>query len=1551
MGSEQYSNSLLQAMSIIANKAVSDASFNKTIQAVIVECKDATIEKYRVRYQDGFWEAYGNGSGVTYLPGTSVYILVPNGDMSQPKTIIGTVQKLGINYINTISEQNQYYENGNNTLINNIAQFELCSYQTQTIQIYNRNKKENKININEEETAFYLQTSSHLKCSFNIKTSLDLHQRFNGNYGIRFYLTFLDRAREEEVIRQYTFDTYLMSGNPYLFTNKVPQSTVFEIDGANFLNIDRIELFTEGFPKQAEGHHPDIFISNLAIVGVNQLSEQEMNGVSLSFVAKKGYIFNDTSSDNDTREIQAIVRVLGKTVNDTISQKLSFYWFVQNISISKSSPFYNKYGGYGWKCLNPYKILEKDEYGNITLVDFNSMGSIFTIAKEDVQIKQQKYKCVVLYGNESFSKEFTIINHSASYEIQIESDKGTQFVLDSGYPNLKCILKHKGEEVSVYNNYVFHWGVINNKGVFSSLPQTNKSYQVWHEAEERVNNLQKLFKDNQIIKNGTYKNQNGQVVTNEEAYNEAKDILQKYRNTEIIHSNYIYHVNIKKIINFSTFVCTVSDINLNVIGSKEITLINDLTSNGGYSLIINNGKQSFNYNEQGISPCKNEKINYVIPELSFTLLNEKGQEVDQNEIKPDNIKWVFPDKNNSLLIHRERENEQRIPQTDYTIIYPKARVFTYEISDKYFSNKNDNDIELRVTYNGYTLTAKTDFLFSKQGFLGTNGTGTVLRIIPLFNGNPIDELPYFKINKNKSDDNIVCNFNELKAQLYENGQQVFAENESSYIWSILKPKETDFSNLKLKAPSLGQRMSVSFIDTPIVKQKNSSIYNIVKVSVLYNNNKIYATLPIIVYEICSTGYDEDIYDLKLVPNTGFQYVFYAEDGTRPQYDNKNPFTFKLTETSAERTNGREQDITKIQLPDFEHSFEYQVGGNLTIRKNSDDSNICDLVPNTTYDGSILDNYLICKVNKIKQGEFPTTVAQCLIPIHMMLNRYGHAALNDWDGNSIKIDEESGDTILAPQVGAGQKEENAFTGILMGTVQSGNDKKNGLFGYKKGARTIFLDATNGSATFGQAGTGQIKIDAESGVITGGSYPYDEKTKKGSGMEINLGENPSITFGSKKFYVTPAGQLYAQDGGQIAGWNIEKDKLSKGTVGISSNDTPIKTKNTTIPNFAFWAGDKDASKAPFSVNFKGDLKSTSINIGEDVFIKNGQIYSLGVDEKDKKGNLIKNKFDIVNGRVKHLSGNNGFLLDGNGLSIGDKFAVSSGGFMRAKSGYIGDDTTGFSINADSISNGTQGTKKSVYLGTNLISLGDTFKVDNNGELTASKGKIANWYFTDGAFYDETVRTSGKTDYGDYDKKQGKYTSVYSNGVYFGQGGIRFGSNFHVGSNGWMYATAGTIGGWEIGSNTLKSHNKDGKLILNSNGSMSGPGWSIESGGKANFNNIHITGEKSSMSNGTIGGGTSMKGGTIHPGSVGVPGGGNLNDWCKNIVAESVTADYIKGKIQHLGELYVRKIKCNDIKMTKNGRQFNFASESFVNERIGDATRSIWEAISDIRGKLPK
>jgi len=38
------------------------------------------------------------------------------------------------------------------------------------------------------------------------------------------------------------------------------------------------------------------------------------------------------------------------------------------------------------------------------------------------------------------------------------------------------------------------------------------------------------------------------------------------------------------------------------------------------------------------------------------------------------------------------EDNEKIPQTNGTIVYPNIRIFSYGISKKYFVNKNSNDI-------------------------------------------------------------------------------------------------------------------------------------------------------------------------------------------------------------------------------------------------------------------------------------------------------------------------------------------------------------------------------------------------------------------------------------------------------------------------------------------------------------------------------------------------------------------------------------------------------------------------------------------------------------------------------------------------------------------------------------------------------------------------------------------------------------------------------------------------------------------------------------------
>ena len=93
-----YENNIIDAIEQIVNNAVSNADYDRTVKATIVECVDQTIGKFKVKYQDSTFFAYATSSEVTYSKGSEVYILIPGNDTSRDKTILGTVKKLGADY-------------------------------------------------------------------------------------------------------------------------------------------------------------------------------------------------------------------------------------------------------------------------------------------------------------------------------------------------------------------------------------------------------------------------------------------------------------------------------------------------------------------------------------------------------------------------------------------------------------------------------------------------------------------------------------------------------------------------------------------------------------------------------------------------------------------------------------------------------------------------------------------------------------------------------------------------------------------------------------------------------------------------------------------------------------------------------------------------------------------------------------------------------------------------------------------------------------------------------------------------------------------------------------------------------------------------------------------------------------------------------------------------------------------------------------------------------------------------------------------------------------
>ena len=85
--------SLLDAISIIANKTVEDVSSDETIKAVIKKVIDTSEGKYLVNYNNGDFYAYKQSNSMDlYEVNEQVYVLIPKGDMSQKKFIIGKVQ-------------------------------------------------------------------------------------------------------------------------------------------------------------------------------------------------------------------------------------------------------------------------------------------------------------------------------------------------------------------------------------------------------------------------------------------------------------------------------------------------------------------------------------------------------------------------------------------------------------------------------------------------------------------------------------------------------------------------------------------------------------------------------------------------------------------------------------------------------------------------------------------------------------------------------------------------------------------------------------------------------------------------------------------------------------------------------------------------------------------------------------------------------------------------------------------------------------------------------------------------------------------------------------------------------------------------------------------------------------------------------------------------------------------------------------------------------------------------------------------------------------------
>lgn len=1337
---------VLDAIELLTKNSVQRAKYDRTIQAQIISCEDQTIGEYKCRYQDATIRAYSNNIDVKYASGKQVYILIPGNDMSQRKTILGTVDKLGLNYISAAIGEQAYDIIKNNCIISeDIFTLNINN----TLQLYNKDNKDenNLITVNQRQLNEYLKQSSSMIIEASFQTFFDKNHQTKGNYGIIYNLCFLDNATKEEVIRSYIIDINDMTGNPYNLTKKTRQYKIFDIDNENFVRLDSIQLFSENFIQENQDSNY-IQVSNFQINSASRMTQEELDGVAISFYTPQGTIFSDAEGDN-YKTLTAQVKLKGKLVTST--QNIGFYWGIQNIQVRAGEGGYNQYLGNGWECLNSHI---NDEYV--------PSSDTYIIKKSELTAKNNKIKVAVIYDGNVFTKTINIQLLNSKYTVFIESDSGTQFYYDIGHPTLTCLYTAPTEEQ--FDDIFYYWTYESNLGYIYPLNENNQKNDKYNRLITDITNIEERIKNNEATLEDM-RNLNGKRVQ-----------LASFDTTELVQKNKVIHTPIRDIIKFKTFRCSVFGILKNTnkeiyLGTGQIVLTNSLDTQGEYSLIINNGNIVYQYNEEGQAP--NSAVSarqQPIKTLTFTVFDNLGNPIDDQVIAK-NAEWVWqlPNQNTMLMkdnnyTQEEQSNiidlEEEKPEYLYFHNLPN---FNYGILNRYNVNNQNNQIKLTLKYHDKVLTASTSFTFVKQGQPGTNGTEYFTRIVPGSSAVWIDgkdEELYFSVEIWKdgdlfwsslhNDDNIIIKNIKWEILKYE-GYMDKTDEEGNI--SRVKASSNSYFTIDESSGVLSKNQQ----KPPVVINKNLS--DIIKCSVTIEDKIYFATLPITVVELYQS---QSGYSIELKENTGFKYVLYSNAGNQPKYDTTFPFEIICKQN--------QEDISTVWIDKNQTirlEYDFEVSNNLLeklpLKEAQRNLFRCRPVPN--YDGRRTDAAVICTINRVQKGndeDASIAIGKIHIPIHFLLNRYSFAYLNDWDGNSIKIkdNDDSNNYILAPQMGAGRKDsENGFTGVLMGAVATSTKQDIGLLGYAKGQRTFFLNSENGSAIFGKANAGQIIIDPrndhallyshdfwdnydDKGLPQNISYEDDGITirkpskKNGKGMLIDL-TTPEIYWRNQNFSVNKDGYIHAVKG-DIANWELDQNSLS------SQGEAKIYTGNhlnlTSTANGFYLSHDGISLGSKFKVTNDGVVRvgnnavnSKTSDCWEINGDGNGSYIKYGTWGKEGMGvGTVEDYVKIGTDKIAL-----GCRYDGNGV-FSSMFSVDKRGVLTAKQGRIG---------------GWQITDKAIFFNKQLGPQADnnnSIVLDaNKGQLRGGTSNTNSWYINaDGtAGFRNIVKLSGSSGGGSF------------------------------------------------------------------------------------------------------------------------------------------------------------------------------------------------------------
>lgn len=1162
-----------------------------------------------------------------YRVGQSVYVMVPKGDYSQQKIILGKYTAMNstpfvyTEPLDTMIEIKGKSFTGTNAMVANGTDLDADTVTPTVTKIY--------------EASGPFVGFDRLGISADFQVWLAPFDTAAGSYGLRLYLytdeTDTSTGESKERIYSMTLSNSDMYGNPYNFEGFFTQSKVFDIGDINNITKIEIYMFQNGdFIDGNQNYIPhgsvlsdtnqfQVFSDNIFIKNVKLLvgyDENDFDKDTIILYSDSSPTYNNKNEDAVANKKIINARWIHKREDgkfelleqtDDVNTKLNWYRY------NYGSPAADQYSGVYWERVNTERTVEADTSaiiknlntyyfmfypGNNETTYIKGMqvpytnGQTYTIYEYDRSLlRYWAPECLAYYGlsqdtankawaytsisslrvdSQTWSEIFKsrMVWHESNYNTQVRYNQGYTDVHIGGekYP-VGCMhpisfwelfttaykfywtcpeefqkINFNGE---IFNggNVLGNWEMYRGRNPYTELSYDSRDNTVYLNGDHTPFTL---GTNNQAFKNllisftnsfgewalieDDYKRKNFRPVDDDvyaylygqtqeffakmdnPTYTYSSDLFDYYLDPDItkqqeqikciglvrsgdLNGNPTYTPYFSNLITFENEQEVASQATIDAASALQIVCEDG--SDGNYFIYDQNGK--LNSDGEGRGKSRTMRVLYHGAEIDATTGITK-------------IEWHIPKDYSMIAVDGDEhcatankvESFYEGTRRSYTSIERfgnNLRAGTnnviksqqYYIIDYWAQEYSNNTVECIATIDGVEYTAVKEFKFGKAGTTGTNvtfvlsfeGNRNSLNLAGLTsNDEPVvdlDDDPLLDVNDDALTAAGVSDaFANIQAKLYDaaNAELNLASLGAEVQWGWKDNYNNSYMNI-LTDPENPYRVTINLLGgRTTVPTDNYAILQATLKNWVSSNGSydLVAFLPIPIklnntYKYIS-GTKEVIYDSTGAPQySALPYQLYeAADERVPDLSWNTASPNKTSSMGNKFKYYHEVKETKSGFV-FQALNFYVTGG----------SDAC------------------CVYATNNQGQVLWSQ-----PILITQNQYDFSMLNQWDGN-LTIDENNG-TILSKMVGAGKKnaEDNTFSGVLMGDVQSGTENnlvhETGIYGFDHGVMSFQLKES-GKAVFGASGHGQITIDGNKGTIESASYRANNADER-KGMSIDL-----------------------------------------------------------------------------------------------------------------------------------------------------------------------------------------------------------------------------------------------------------------------------------------------------------------------------------------------------------------------------------------------------------------------------------------------------------------